>query len=193
MRVKSTKPSKSASFNLKTYGNALADVDSEMPDEGNATKCEGDVGLYRVTYDYDPKNGKVTRRIALISAGGSWGNDSGAANVMMEMFKKQEEAASDEAARKAQEYEHEAALAQRYSRRSDAKADARADAPALRYEPLLRFLTYRPADGRARPGVLEGDKIRTDRHADAARLHRARAARAHRVALGRRAASTSRT
>jgi hypothetical protein len=103
VRVKSTKPSKSGSFNLKTYGNALQMWIRHCQKEGNATKCEGEVGLYRITYDYNPKNGNVTRRIALISAGGNWGNDVGAANVMMQMLKKQEEAAAAEAARKAQE------------------------------------------------------------------------------------------
>lgn len=102
VRVKSTKPSKSGAFNLKTYGNALQMWIRKCHTEGNATKCEGEVGLYRVTYDYDPKNGKVTRRIALISAGGSWGDSQGAANLMMNMLKKQEEAA-EEAARKSQE------------------------------------------------------------------------------------------
>ena len=94
VRVKSTKPSKSAAFNLKTYGNALQMWIRRCQNEGSATKCEGEVGLYRVTYDYDPKTTKVTRRVALISAGGSWANEEGAANVMMQMLKKQEEAAA---------------------------------------------------------------------------------------------------
>lgn len=102
VRVKSTKPSKSAPFNLKTYGNALQMWIRKCQTEGGETKCEGVVGLYRVTYDYDPKNGKVTRKVALISPGGSWANDEGAANVMMQMLQKQEEAAQA-AARKAQE------------------------------------------------------------------------------------------
>ena len=58
VRVKSTKPSKIASFNVQTYGNALQ-MWIRKPD-GSAT-----VGLYRVTYDYDPKTQNVTRHIAL--------------------------------------------------------------------------------------------------------------------------------
>jgi hypothetical protein len=86
VRVKSTKPSKVPSFNLKTYGNALQ-MWIRRPD-GTAQ-----VGLYRVTYDYDPKTESITRRVALISAGGNWGDEEGAANVMMDMARKQAEAA----------------------------------------------------------------------------------------------------
>ncbi len=95
VRVKSTKPSKLATFNLQTYGNALQ-MWIRRPD-GTAQ-----VGLYRVTYDYDPKTKNVTRRIALISAGGSWANDEGAANVMVQMERKQAAAAA-ETQRKEQE------------------------------------------------------------------------------------------
>lgn len=102
VRVKSTKPSKSSSFNFKTYGNALQMWIRKCHVANGVTKCEGVVGLYRVSYDYDPKTSKVTRRIALISPGGSWANQEGAANVMMQMLKKQE-AAAEEAQRKAQE------------------------------------------------------------------------------------------
>jgi hypothetical protein len=82
VRVKSTKPSKMQGFNLETYGNALQ-MWIRKPD-GTA-----EVGLYRVIYDFDPKTKKVTRRIALVSLGGNWGDDPGAANVMMDMAKKQ--------------------------------------------------------------------------------------------------------
>jgi hypothetical protein len=102
VRVKSTKPSPSATFNLRTYGNALQMWIRKCQASGGTTKCEGIVGLYRVTYDYDPKTTKVTRRVSLISSGGSWANDEGAANVMMQMLQKQEEAAAQEQ-RKAQE------------------------------------------------------------------------------------------
>jgi hypothetical protein len=91
VRVKSTKPSKMQGFNLETYGNALQ-MWIRKPD-GTAT-----VGLYRVTYDYDPKTKKVTRKVALVSAGGNWGDDPGAANVMMEMARKQSAAAAKRAA-----------------------------------------------------------------------------------------------
>ncbi len=95
VRVKSTKPSKRASFNFQTYGNALQ-MWIRRPD-GSAQ-----VGLYRVTYDYTPKTHNVTRHVALISAGGNWANDPGAANVMVEMEKKQAAAAA-ETERKEQE------------------------------------------------------------------------------------------
>jgi hypothetical protein len=94
VRVKSVKPSKIASFNLQTYGNALQ-MWIRRPD-GSAQ-----VGLYRITYDYNPKNTEVTRRVSLVSAGGSWANDPGAANVMVEMAKKQA-AAAEANQRKAQ-------------------------------------------------------------------------------------------
>lgn len=82
VRVKLTKPCKSQTFNVQTFGNALQ-MWIRKPD-GTAT-----VGLYRVTYDYDPKTQKVARRVSLISAGGTWGNDEGAANVMMDTARKQ--------------------------------------------------------------------------------------------------------
>jgi hypothetical protein len=82
VRVKSTKPCKVQTFNVQTFGNALQ-MWIRKPD-GTAT-----VGLYRVNYDYDPKTQKVSRRISLISAGGNWGNEEGAANVMMDTARKQ--------------------------------------------------------------------------------------------------------
>ncbi|HYL27994.1 MAG TPA: hypothetical protein VEW74_09185 [Candidatus Nitrosotalea sp.] len=99
VRVKSTKPSKVASFNLQTYGNALQ-MWIRRPD-GTAQ-----VGLYRVTYDYNPKNTEVTRRVSLISAGGTWGNDEGAALVMAKMAQ-QQAAAAEAAERKAQQRQQE--------------------------------------------------------------------------------------
>jgi NADH dehydrogenase/NADH:ubiquinone oxidoreductase subunit G len=82
VRVKSTKPCKVQSFNVQTFGNALQ-MWIRKPD-GSAQ-----VGLYRVSYDYDPKTQKVERRIALVSLGGDWGNEPGAANVMIENARKQ--------------------------------------------------------------------------------------------------------
>jgi len=87
VRVKSTKPCKVQSFNLQTYGNALQ-MWIRHPD-GSAQ-----VGLYRVTYDYDPKSQQVTRKVAIISSGGTWGDQPGAATVMIEMAKKQAEDAA---------------------------------------------------------------------------------------------------
>lgn len=82
VRVKSTKPCKANWFNFETFGNALQ-MWIRHPD-GSAQ-----VGLYRVTYDYDPKTQKVARKVSIISSGGSWANDPGAANVMMEHAKEQ--------------------------------------------------------------------------------------------------------
>jgi hypothetical protein len=82
VRIKSTKSCKIPSFNIQTFGNALQ-MWIRHPD-GTAQ-----VGLYRVSYDYDPKTHGVSRKIALISAGGDWGNDEGAANVMIENARKQ--------------------------------------------------------------------------------------------------------
>ena len=93
VRVKSTKPSKMQGFNLETYGNALQ-MWIRKPDGTS------EVGLYRVSYDFDPKTKKVTRRVALVSLGGNWGDDPGAANVMMDMAKKQ----AAEARKQAQEH-----------------------------------------------------------------------------------------
>jgi hypothetical protein len=86
VRVKSAKTCKVQAFNIQTIGNALQ-MWIRKPD-GSAT-----VGLYRVSYDYDPKTQKVARSIALVTAGGSWGNDPGAANVMIENARKQAQAA----------------------------------------------------------------------------------------------------
>jgi hypothetical protein len=82
VRVKSTKPAKSNTFNVQTYGNAMQMWIRKA--DGTAT-----VGLFRVTYDYDPKTHKVSRNIALVSVGGSWANDEGAANAMMDTARKE--------------------------------------------------------------------------------------------------------
>jgi hypothetical protein len=82
VRIKSTKSCKVASFNIQTFGNALQ-MWIRRP---NGT---AQVGLYRVSYDYDPKTHGVTRSIGLVSAGGNWGDEDGAANVMIENARKQ--------------------------------------------------------------------------------------------------------
>jgi|HubBroStandDraft_4_1064222.scaffolds.fasta_scaffold72133_2 hypothetical protein len=82
VRIKSTKTCKVTSFNIQTFGNALQ-MWIRRP---NGT---AQVGLYRVSYDYDPKTHGVTRSIALVSAGGNWGDEDGAANVMIENARKQ--------------------------------------------------------------------------------------------------------
>jgi hypothetical protein len=99
VRVKSSKPSKYQTFNLQTFGNALQ-MWIRHPD-GSAT-----VGLYRITYDYNPKTKGVSRHVAIISEGGSWANDPGAATVMIDMAKKQAaeaEAQAEARQRKAQQ------------------------------------------------------------------------------------------
>lgn len=82
VRVKSSKPSKYPTFNVQTYGNALQ-MWIRKPD-GSA-----EVGLFRVSYDYDPKTKFVHRSVALVSEGGTWANDEGAANRMMDLAKKE--------------------------------------------------------------------------------------------------------
>jgi hypothetical protein len=90
VRVKSAKGSKLNSFNIQTYGNALQ-MWIRRPD-GTA-----ETGLYRVTYDYNPKTLKITRGVALISPGGTWANSEGAADVMITLARKQALEASKKA------------------------------------------------------------------------------------------------
>lgn len=65
-------------FNAQLYGNAL-NMWIRHPD-GSAQ-----VGLYRITYDYDPKTHKVRRGApVLIKSGGAWANAPGAATVIVQ-------------------------------------------------------------------------------------------------------------
>ncbi len=57
------------------------------------------VGLYRVNYDYDPRKHSVKRGIGLIKRGGSWTNETGAANKMIADAKRQAQAAQEALAR----------------------------------------------------------------------------------------------
>lgn len=82
VRVKSGRGTKYPTFNAQTYGNALQ-MWIRKPD-GTAI-----VGLFRVSYDYNPKDHAVTRKIALVSTGGDWGDQEGAANVMMDTAKRE--------------------------------------------------------------------------------------------------------
>lgn len=82
VRVKSGKSSKVPMFNAWTYGNVLQ-MWIRHPD-GSA-----EVGLYKVTYDYDPKTKKVTRMPSLLTAGGTWGNEEGAATQMIDLAQKE--------------------------------------------------------------------------------------------------------
>lgn len=86
VRIKSGKGTKYPTFNAQTYGNALQMWIRKA--DGSAT-----VGLFKVTYDYNPKNHSIARHVSLISAGGNWGNQEGAANVMIDTAKKEAEAA----------------------------------------------------------------------------------------------------
>lgn len=92
VRVKSGKSCKNLTFNAQTYGNVLQ-MFIRHPD-GTA-----EVGLYRVTFDYNPATRKVARQVALQKAGGTWGDEEGAANQMMDIAKRQ----ADEARAKAQQ------------------------------------------------------------------------------------------
>lgn len=87
VRVRSAKGCNNPTFNAQTYGNVLQ-MWIRHPD-GTA-----DVGLFRVTYDYNPRTRMVLRRIALIRLGGTWGNVEGAANEMLDTARREAEAAS---------------------------------------------------------------------------------------------------
>lgn len=87
VRVKSAKGCSNTTFNAQTYGNALQ-MWIRHPN-GSA-----DIGLYRVTYDYDPRTHMVRRGIALIRRGGTWGNVEGAANEMLDTARREAESAS---------------------------------------------------------------------------------------------------
>ncbi len=77
--------SKIPMYNLWTYGNVLQ-MWIRHPD-GTA-----EVGLYKVTYDYNPKTHSIRRIPSLVKAGGNWGNEEGAADHMIDIAR--EEAAA---------------------------------------------------------------------------------------------------
>lgn len=87
VRIKSGKGTKYPSFNSQTYGNALQMWIRKA--DGTAV-----VGLFKVSYDYNPKSHAITRHIALVSTGGNWANQPGAANVMIDTAKKEAEEAA---------------------------------------------------------------------------------------------------
>ncbi len=71
-KVRSVKPCKDVGFNARTYGNVLqAFIRKE---DGSAIS-----GVYRLSYDYTPAHGGVTRDVKLVSAGGVDPNAEGAA------------------------------------------------------------------------------------------------------------------
>lgn len=82
VRVKGGQLSHDAVFDTMTIGNALQ-MWIRRPD-GSAI-----VGLFRVNYDYDPRTHNVARRISLVSQGGTWGNESGAATKMVGAAKRE--------------------------------------------------------------------------------------------------------
>lgn len=86
VKSKASKLSKVDTFNLQTYGNTLQ-MWIRKPD-GSA-----DVGTFRVSFDYDPKTKKVSRNITLVSLGGNWGDEEGAASYMIDLAQKQLEEA----------------------------------------------------------------------------------------------------
>jgi hypothetical protein len=82
VRVKSGKGSDNAAFNFETYGNAQQ-MWIRRPD-GTAQ-----VGLFKVTYDYDPKTHDIARHVSIVSKGGDWANEEGAANRMIDTAKEE--------------------------------------------------------------------------------------------------------
>jgi hypothetical protein len=82
VRVKTAKGTKIPMFNAWTYGNVLQ-MWIRHPD-GSA-----EVGLYKVTYDYDPTTKKIARMPSLLTPGGAWGDEEGAANQMIDVAKKE--------------------------------------------------------------------------------------------------------
>jgi hypothetical protein len=98
VKVKSGRGTKYTTFNAQTYGNALQMWIRKQ--DGTAI-----VGLFRVSYDYNPADHHVSRSIVLVSKGGNWANQPGAANVMIDTAKK-EYAASQAAAKKQQAASH---------------------------------------------------------------------------------------
>jgi hypothetical protein len=86
VRVKSGKGSTSQPFNTQTFGNAqqmfIRKADGTAPP----------VGLYKVSYDYNPKTHSIKRSDpVLVSAGGSWADEEGAANKMVQDVQKAEQ------------------------------------------------------------------------------------------------------
>ncbi|MDQ2872515.1 MAG: hypothetical protein M3R35_05255 [Candidatus Eremiobacteraeota bacterium] len=94
--VKSGKSCPDLNFNAKTYGNVLQ-MWIRRP---NGTAL---VGMYHVTYDYNPKTHGLARHVSLVKSGGNWGNKQGAANNMIDIAKREnaKEAAQAAAARRA--------------------------------------------------------------------------------------------
>lgn len=99
VRVTGGKLSHDNVFDTMTIGNALQMWIRE-PDGRSIP------GLFRVTYDYNPRDHKVHRGIALLKTGGAWAHEPGAATRMIETA--QEETRRAYARIKAQERRREA-------------------------------------------------------------------------------------
>lgn len=85
-RIRSGKSCPDLTYNAQTYGNALQAF-IRTPD-GDAIP-----GVYRLTYDYDPKTQRIHRDVALLWAGGVNANAEGAAIQMMKVAAKSHPAA----------------------------------------------------------------------------------------------------
>jgi hypothetical protein len=86
VRIKGGQLSHDSVFDTMTIGNALQ-MWIRRPD-GSAV-----VGLYSVKYDYDPRTHNVQRHVALLSQGGNWANDRGAATKMVDSATRETRAA----------------------------------------------------------------------------------------------------
>jgi hypothetical protein len=75
-RVRSIKPSHDQAFDAHAYGNALQAF-IRLPD-GTVI-----LGVYRLTYDYDPATARVHRDVELVRRGGVNPNAQGAALAML--------------------------------------------------------------------------------------------------------------
>jgi hypothetical protein len=80
-RVRSGKSSKNDAFNAQTYGNVL---------QAFIRKPDGKVvlGTYRLSYDFNPKTGRVRRDVALVKAGGVNPDAKGAVEDMQEVARR---------------------------------------------------------------------------------------------------------
>ncbi len=84
VRVTQKHGCKNLNFNAHTLGNVLQ-ATIRLPN-GKAI-----VGLYRVTYDYNPRTYGIYRHATLLRAGGNWGNDPGAASQIIEDAKRMQQ------------------------------------------------------------------------------------------------------
>lgn len=77
VRVTNGAWSNDTGFNHHTYGNVLQ-MWIRRPD-GSAV-----VGVYRVTFNYNPHTKGIARTINLLKTGGNWGSDRGAALTLLD-------------------------------------------------------------------------------------------------------------